>query len=101
MLMALILGDSRVLVPLLAVVAVGYATGALANSLFCGRGVPKWFMRAFYLSTIIGIALFIGLEIRNYLNGVPINLAADLLLLGTVMYFGVAARQGFWNPIGK
>lgn len=101
MLMPIIQGDSRALVPLLAVVAVGYTCGALATSLFFGRGVPKWFMRAFYLSTIIGIALFIGLDIRNYFNGGQIDLVADLLFFGTGIYFGVTARQGFWNPIGK
>ena len=57
LLMSLIQGDLRVLVPLLGVVAVGYASGALATSLCCGRGVPKWFMRAFYMSLIILIVL--------------------------------------------
>jgi hypothetical protein len=101
LLMSLIQGDLRDLVPLLGVVAVGYASGALATSLYCGRGVPKWFMRAIYLSTIIGTAFFLGLEIRNYLKGGPIHLDTDLLLFGTVIYFGVTARQAFWNPIGK
>jgi hypothetical protein len=101
MLMSLIQGDLRVLVPLLGVVTVGYASGALATSLYFGRGVPKWFMRAFWLSTIIGIAFLIGLDIRNYFNGGQIDLVADLLLFGTGIYFGVTARQMFWKPIGK
>ena len=101
LLMSLIQGDLRVLVPLLGVVAVGYASGALATSLYCGRGVPKWFMRAFYLSLIILIVLPTGLAIRDYLKGVPIDLAEVLLMFVPAIYFCVSTRQTFWNPIGK
>jgi hypothetical protein len=101
MLMSLFQGDLRVLFPLLVVVAVTYASGTLAISLYGGRGVPLWFLRAFWLSSMIGIAFLFGLEIRNYLNGVPIDLASNLLLYGTAIYFGVSSRQMFWNPIGK
>ena len=101
LLMSLIQGDLRVLVPLLGVVAVGYASGALATSLCCGRGVPKWFMRAFYMSLIILIVLPTGLAIRDYLIGVPIDLAEVLLIFVPAISFGVSTRQTFWNPIGK
>ena len=86
LLMSLIQGDLRVLVPLLGVV---------------GRGVPKWFMRAFYMSLIILIVLPTGLAIRDYLNGVPIDLAEVLLIFVPAISFGVSTRQTFWNPIGK
>lgn len=101
LLIELIQGDLRVLVPLLGVVAVGYASGALATSLYCGRGVPRWFMRAFYMSLIILIVLPTGLAIRDYLKGVPIDLAEVLLMFVPAIYFCVSARQTFWNPVGK
>jgi hypothetical protein len=100
MLMSLIQGDLRVLVPLLGVVTVGYASGALATSLYFGHGVPKWFMRAFWLSGVIGIAFLLGLAIRDYLNGVPIDLA-EVLQFVPAIYLCVSARQMFWKPIGK
>jgi hypothetical protein len=100
LLMSLIQGDLRVLVPLLGVVAVGYASGALATSLYCGRGVPKWFMRAFYMSLIILIVLPTGLAIRDHLKGVPIDLA-EVLMFVPAIYFCVSTRKTFWNPIGK
>ncbi|MEI7460353.1 MAG: hypothetical protein WCK15_13155 [Pirellula sp.] len=99
LLMSLIQGDLRVLVPFLGVVAVGYASGALATSLYCGHGVPLWIMRAFGLSGVIGIAFLLGLAIRDYLNGV-IDLG-EVLMFVPAIYLCVSSRQIFWKPIGK
>lgn len=99
MLMSLIQGDLRALVPLLGVVAVGYASGALATSLYFGHGVPLWIMRAFGLSGVIGIAFLVGLAIRDYLNGV-IDLG-EVLMFVPAIYLCVSERQMFWKPIGK
>ena len=101
MLMSLFQGNFRVLFPLLPVVSVSYASGALATSLYGGRGVPWWFLRAFRLSSMIGIAFLFSLEIRNFPKGVPIDLVSDLLMFGTATYFWIFSRQIFWNPISK
>jgi hypothetical protein len=93
----IICGEFKMLLPLLAVTAITYSVGALSLSLFRGRGVPAWFLRAFWMTITTGSVYLTTSELWKFFKGEQVDLVVCLLVCGMTIYFSISTFKSFWT----
>ena len=96
-----ILGDFKKLTLLSVVAGIAFSCSALSFSLFHGRGVPSWFLRALWILCVAGVVYLTITELSKYVAGDRIDLAGDLLVLGVLVYFCFSTYRDFWVSKAK
>jgi hypothetical protein len=97
----IILGDFERLPLLLVFAGIAFIFGALSYSLFRGRGVPSWFLRALCIMMFAGVVYLTISQISKYLAGERVELARDLLVFGALVYLCFSTFRDFWISKAK
>lgn len=89
-------GELKMLKAFPVVAAIAFAGCGLSYSLFRGRGVPSWCLRAVWTSIPAGIAYFAISETWKLGRGEAGDLAGVLLVSGMAIYFCISTFKVFW-----
>lgn len=92
----IIRGDFKNVQLFLVVAAFCFCCVAVSYSLFRGRGVPSWFLRALWIMSIAGVVYLAIPEMSKYLAGERVDLAGNLLVFGVLVYFCFSTFRDFW-----